>query len=100
MQVKSTVWVGALLAASLPIMVFAQDQQASTPAPAPVTKAQAKAARKAQSKQAREAKNAELKKLEQNGYGPQATPQDYPQNLIHAEHKAANQDADSPPPRR
>jgi hypothetical protein len=98
MPAKSTVWVGALLAASLPIMVFAQDQPASTPAP--VTKAQAKAARKAQSKQAREAKNAELKKLEQNGYGPQATPQDYPQNLIHAEHKAANQDAASSPPRR
>jgi hypothetical protein len=35
--------------------------------PAPVTKAQVKAARKAQSKQARVAKNAELKKLEQNG---------------------------------
>ena len=98
MQVKSTVWVGALLAASLPIMVLAQDQPASTPVP--VTKAQAKAARKAQSKQAREAKNAELKKIEQNGYGPQATPQDYPQNLIRAEHKAANQDAASSPPRR
>ncbi|MFM0176295.1 hypothetical protein [Paraburkholderia sediminicola] len=98
MQVKSTVWVGALLAASLPVMVFAQDQPVSTPAP--VTKAQAKAARKAQSKQAREARNAELRKLEQNGYGPQANPQDYPQNLIRAERKAGNQDAASSPPPR
>ncbi|MFL9868468.1 hypothetical protein PQR67_30220 [Paraburkholderia fungorum] len=40
-----------------------------------MTKAQAKAARKAQCKQARVAKNAERKKLKQNGYGPQ----DYPQ---------------------
>lgn len=98
MQVKSTVWVGALLAASLPIMVFAQDQPVSTPAP--VTKAQAKAARKAQSKQAHAAKNAELKKLEQNGYGPQAAPQDYPQNLIRAERKSGNQDPASSPPSR
>lgn len=98
MHVKSTVWVGALLAASLPVMVFAQDQPVSTPAP--VTKAQAKAARKAQSKQARVARNAELKELEQNGYGPQATQQDYPQNFIRAERKAANQDAASSPPSR
>lgn len=88
MQVKSTVWVGALLAASLPVMVFAHGQPVSTPVP--VTKAQAKAAKKAQNKQAREARNAELKKLERNGYGPQATPQDYPQNLIRAERKAGN----------
>ncbi|MFB9127611.1 hypothetical protein E2553_41650 [Paraburkholderia dipogonis] len=98
MQVNSTVWLGALLAASLPVMVFAQEQPTSSPAP--VTKAQAKAARKAQSKEAREVRNAELKKLEQNGYGPQATQQDYPQNLIRAEHKAANPDAASSPPSR
>ncbi|MGP8431904.1 DUF4148 domain-containing protein [Paraburkholderia fungorum] len=79
-----------------------QAQPASTPTAA--SKAEAKAERKAQRKQARAAKNAELKKLQSNGYSAQSPQEDYPQNLQRAESKAAGATAASaaaktvPPP--
>jgi hypothetical protein len=79
-----------------------QAQPASSPTAA--SKAEAKAERKAQRKQARAAKNAELKKLQSNGYSAQSPQEDYPQNLQRAESKAAGATAASaaaktvPPP--
>ena len=43
---------------------------------------------KAARKQARQAKNAQLKSLEQRGYGPSADPNQYPENLRNAEKNA------------
>lgn len=85
-----------LIGAAVP--AFAQDASApAAAAPAAsaaqsTTKAeqkkQAKAQRKAERKAAREKKNAELKKLEQNGYNPAGNDLNYPQNLQNAEKKA------------
>ena len=102
MHKKLGYWVGILLVSSLPLLAAAQGQSASTPAqPQPETapasmskaeiKAQQKAARKAERKQARQIKNAELKKLQQNGYGPQAAPNQYPENVLNAERRSAGQ---------
>lgn len=64
----------------------------AAPASQPLTKAeqkkQARAKRKAERKAARAKKNAELKKLEQNGYNPSLSDPNYPQNLQNAEKKA------------
>ncbi|WP_118179738.1 DUF4148 domain-containing protein [Paraburkholderia phosphatilytica] len=82
-----------LVAGSMTVPVYAQsntntgdaavEQAASTPRPK-TTKAERKAARK----QARAKKNAELKKLEANGYSPSRNDPNYPQNLQNAEKKA------------
>ncbi|MFM0653540.1 hypothetical protein [Paraburkholderia sediminicola] len=48
-----------------------------------------KAERKAARKQVRAKKNAELKKLEANGYSPSRNDPNYPQDLQNAEKKAA-----------
>ncbi|RDK00212.1 hypothetical protein DLM46_24805 [Paraburkholderia lacunae] len=53
--------------------------------PKQVAKAQRKAARKVR----QEKKNAELKALEKNGYRESGNQDNYPQNLMDAERKAA-----------
>ena len=100
-------WVAALLISAVPLVPQAQGEVASAPAQsAPDTpqasasktdsKAQKqvlKAQKKAERKQARQARNAELKNLERNGYGPQAAPDQYPDNLLDAQRKSAPQKA-------
>lgn len=54
----------------------------------PPTKAQAKANSKAAHKAQRARKNAELKKLEKNGYNPSSNDPQYPDKLQKAEKKA------------
>lgn len=89
---------------SLPFLAAAQGQRTSSsevappqvqPSSAPLTKAEARAKAHAERKEAahqrRQVKNAELKKLQDNGYGPQANPEQYPENLTNAERKAAAQ---------
>lgn len=81
--------IKAVLTASLfSLAHFACAQPASEPATASSkpTKEQRKAARK----EARARKNAELKRLQQNGYNPAARSDlNYPQDLQRAERKAA-----------
>jgi hypothetical protein len=95
---------------SLPFLAVAQEHGASSsdvtaaqvqPSSAPLTKAEARskarAERKEAARQRRQAKNAELKKLQDNGYGPQANPEQYPENLTNAERKTAPQSGPSVP---
>nr|WP_082664923.1 hypothetical protein [Burkholderia ambifaria] len=90
--------------AAIPLFAMAQPHPSSgvegaavqlQPASAPLTKAQARAKSRAERKearrQARQVKNAELKSLQKNGYGPQASPEQYPENLLNAERKSASQ---------
>jgi hypothetical protein len=60
---------------------------AAAPA-APASGATTKAQRKAARKQARAKKNAELKKLEANGYSPSRNDPNYPTDLQNAQKKA------------
>lgn len=55
------------------------------------SKAATKAERKADRKARRAHKNAELSKLEKNGYNPSANDPNYPNNLQKAEKKAGEQ---------
>ena len=55
------------------------------------TKAEMHAQRKADGKMRRAKKNAELSKLEKNGYNPSANDPNYPNNLQAAEKKANGQ---------
>lgn len=67
----------------------ANGASADTAAPmAPASSATTKAQRKAARKQARAKKNAELKKLEANGYNPSRNDPNYPTDLQNAEKKA------------
>ena len=73
--------------------VFAQSSggasdSAAAAAPATPASATTKAQRKAARKQARAKKNAELKKLEANGYNPSRNDPNYPTDLQNAEKKA------------
>lgn len=78
--------------ASFGIVSVAFAQTAATPdTTAPMTKTQTKAAHKQARKAHRAAKNAELSKLEKNGYNPSASDPTYPNNLQSAEKKAAAQ---------
>ncbi|WP_124832300.1 hypothetical protein [Burkholderia sp. Bp9031] len=90
--------------AAIPIFAMAQQHPSSGAdgeaaqlqlASAPLTKAQARAKARAERKearrQARQARNAELQGLQKNGYGPQASPEQYPENLLNAERKSARQ---------
>jgi hypothetical protein len=100
-------WIAALLISAVPLVAEAQGEMASAPAqPKPDTatasasgadsKAQKQALkeqRKAERKQARQVRNTELKNLERNGYGPQAAPEQYPENLLNAERNSAPQKA-------
>jgi hypothetical protein len=95
---------------SLPFLAVAQEHGASgpdvtaaqvQPSSAPLTKAEARAKasaeRKKAARQRRQVKNAELKKLQDNGYGPQANPEQYPENLTKAERKTAPQSKPAEP---
>jgi hypothetical protein len=98
-------WVAALVISAMPFMAAAQGVAASAPVqaqldttPASASKADRnaqmqalKAQRKAERKRARQVRNAELQNLQRNGYGPQAAPEQYPENLLNAERKSAPQ---------
>ncbi|SIT37873.1 conserved exported hypothetical protein [Paraburkholderia piptadeniae] len=102
-------WLAVLLISVMPLAAQAQAEFASAPAQEkPDTAATAassskadskaqkqalKAQRQAERKQARQIRNAELKNLQRNGYGPQAAPDQYPENLLNAERKSAPQKA-------
>jgi len=78
--------------ASLGVVSVAVAQTAATPdTSAPVTKSQTRAAHKKARKAHRTAKNAELSKLEKNGYNPSASDPTYPNNLQSAQKKAGTQ---------
>jgi hypothetical protein len=55
------------------------------------TSAQQRSARKANTQAARAQRKADLSKLEKNGYRPNATEADYPNNIQNAEKKANGQ---------
>lgn len=79
-------------AASFGFMSVALAQTAMTPdTGASMTKSQTRAAHKQARKEHRAAKNAELSKLEKNGYNPSASDPTYPNNLQSAEKKAGAQ---------
>ncbi|MGF6573674.1 hypothetical protein ABH945_005795 [Paraburkholderia sp. GAS333] len=85
----SSLIVKAAVAVSLASLVqFACAQPASEPGS--VTSKPTREQRKAARKEARARKNAELKKLQQNGYNPAARSDlNYPQDLQKAQRKAA-----------
>jgi hypothetical protein len=62
-----------------------------------MSKQELKAQKKADSKARRAKKNAELSKLEKNGYNPAGNQTNYPQNLQNAEQKAAGQKPSTAP---
>lgn len=101
-------WAAALLISAMPLVAQAQSGAASAPAqlqqpgpdmtPASASNADSKAQKqalkaqhKAERKQARQVRNAELQNLQRNGYGPQAAPEQYPENLLNAERNSAPQ---------
>jgi hypothetical protein len=86
--VASITFAGAM---SPVAMAQSTDTEASTPKQVP--KAERKAARKAN----RTKKNAELSRLEKNGYNPADDQINYPQNIQDAEKKAAKAKASSTP---
>ena len=100
--------VSAALAVSLGLMLFeapaamaqqpASGEQASPSMSASTPKQVAKAQRKAARKARREKKNAELKALEKNGYRESGNQDNYPQNLMDAERKAAASKSATPAP--
>ncbi|WP_227747126.1 hypothetical protein [Paraburkholderia franconis] len=73
--------------------VAASASKAESKADSKAQKQALKAQRQAERKQARQVRNTELKKLQRNGYGPQAAPEQYPENLLNAERKSAPQKA-------
>jgi hypothetical protein len=78
--------------ASLGFASVALAQTTATPdSTAPMTKTQTRAAHKQARKAHRAAKNAELSKLEKNGYNPSASDPTYPNNLQAAQKKAGMQ---------
>lgn len=83
--------LAVVLSLSAPLIAIAQDMPGSSASTsASSTKAQQKAQRKAARKEARAKRNAELKKLEDNGYNPATSNEaSYPQDLQNAEKKAA-----------
>ena len=76
----------------------ASGDQASSSMGASTPKQIAKAQRKAERKARREKKNAELKALEKNGYRESGNQDNYPQNLMDAERKAAASKSATPAP--
>jgi hypothetical protein len=74
----------------------ASGDEASSPMSASTPKQVAKAQRKAARKARREKKNAELNALEKNGYRESGNQDNYPQNLMEAERKAAASKPDTP----
>lgn len=86
--------VSAGMALSLLTLPMLQAHAATTDAGASdsaISKQELKAQKKADSKARRAKKNAELSKLEKNGYNPAGNQTNYPQNLQNAQQKAAGQ---------
>ena len=84
--------VSAGMALSLLSLPMLQAHAATTDAGASdsaTSKQEMKAQKKADRKARRAKKNAELSKLEKNGYSPAGTQTNYPQNLQNAQQKAA-----------
>ncbi|MBN3823791.1 DUF4148 domain-containing protein [Burkholderia sp. Ac-20384] len=79
--------VPSLAHAKAGALVGAESTTSSPPTTADA-KQQLKAQRKAERKAARAKKNAELKRLEENGYKPVQVDSNYPQNLQDAQKKA------------
>ncbi|MGF6370892.1 hypothetical protein OKW40_003642 [Paraburkholderia sp. RAU6.4a] len=96
MEIKnvSIFFVSASLALSLISIAALQAHAATTDADASdsvTSKQEMKAQKKAESKARRAKKNAELSKLEKNGYNPAGNQSNYPQNLQNAQQKATGQ---------
>ncbi len=96
MKVKrlSVFAVSAGMALSLLSLPMLQAHAATTDAGASdsaMSKQELKAQKKADRKARRANKNAELSKLEKNGYNPAGNQTNYPQNLQNAQQKAAGQ---------
>ena len=89
--------IGSLFAVSGVQAQPASDAAGSTVG-ADSSKQAQKAQKKAEKKARREKKNAELKKLEQNGYNPSGDQLRYPQNVQNAEKKANGQGAGAATP--
>jgi hypothetical protein len=86
--------VSAGMALSLLSLPTLQAHAATTDAGASdsaMSKQEMKAQKKADRKARRAKKNAELSKLEKNGYSPAGSQTNYPQNLQNAEQKANGQ---------
>ena len=86
--------VSAGMALSLLSLPMLQAHAAATDADASdsaTSKQETKAQKKADRKARRAKKNAELSKLEKNGYSPAGTQTSYPQNLQNAQQKASGQ---------
>src|ERR1700760_2285846 len=81
----------ALGLCSLPITSQAQGAASDSAAGSAVSKQDMKAQKQADRKARRAKKNAELSKLERNGYNPGGNQTNYPQNLQNAQQKAAGQ---------
>ncbi|WP_250502513.1 hypothetical protein [Caballeronia sp. AZ7_KS35] len=86
---------GVGVTCSVLLLSLAQAQpasdQGSTLESASASQPTQKATKKAERKARREKKNAELKKLENNGYNPSGDQLRYPQNVQNAEKKANSQ---------
>ena len=90
----SVFFVSASMSLSLLSLTALQAHAATTDANASesvTSKQEMKAQKKAESKARRAKKNAELSKLEKNGYNPAGNQSNYPQNLQNAQQKAAGQ---------
>jgi cell division protein FtsB len=87
----------ALLSISLPASAQTTNDQSAGTADAHNSKQAQKAQKKAERKARRDKKNAELSKLEKNGYNPAGDQKNYPQDLQNAEKKANGQKATTPP---
>ena len=81
--------VGTVAAVIVSMLVNPISMAQNTDAAASSLKQTQKAERKAARKAARANKNADLKKLEQNGYKPGSDRTDYPQDIQDAEKKTA-----------
>lgn len=86
----ASIVIAATASLGLVSVAFAQTAAPSDMG-ASMTKTQTRAAHKQARKAHRAAKNAELSKLEKNGYNPSASDPTYPNNLQNAEKKAGAQ---------
>jgi cell division protein FtsB len=81
----------AVLSTATPVIAQTSTDQTATSPDSQTSKQAQKAQKKADRKARRTKKNAELSKLEKNGYNPSGSQTDYPQNLQNAQKKANGQ---------
>jgi hypothetical protein len=86
--VSASMVLSVLSLATVPAVAASADMPASGAA---MSKQELKAQKKADRQARRAKKNAELSKLEKNGYNPGGNQTNYPQNLQNAQQKAAGQ---------